>query len=338
MVPCLVRLRPDQMVVPPECACCGADASRTMREARLDGRGILVPYCSECHVHASRDATRILATSVSSILVAATLAAGLPLLFQPPSALVYMLVVGLSSLAPVVVASVSRRRASGGHAALGRAAFFQAGGALVCLSTAFGERLARASGAATMKRRVREPRVSGWAPVSVLAIVAVCPLSYRFHFPEARIVNLREGRLTVLVDGRPRAVVSPTSAESPSAGVVLRIPAGVRELRAVDGEGHVVDMATVLVRGGETHLYAPGSAGTCFWIETTGYGRSRGAVVPDEPLPGEARFWALPGGIDFWFSPAPAPEADGRSSGGLLRALRQAPCSRGRGQGTLGSD
>jgi hypothetical protein len=153
---------------------------------------------------------------------------------------------------------------------------------------------------------------------------------YRFHFPEARFVNLTDGRLTILVDRRVRALVSPTSAESPSAGVVLRIPAGSHELRAIGADGRVVDVATVLVRGGEMHLYAPGSAGACFRIETTGYGRSRGTTVPDEPLTGELRFWALPGGIDFWFSPAPVPEADDRSTGGLLRALRQAACDRGK--------
>jgi hypothetical protein len=326
---CVVRLRPDQAVVPDECACCAGAATRAMKEARFDGQGILVPYCAECHRHASRDATRILAIGVSSILLAATLAAGVPLLFQPPSVVVYAILVGLGAVVPAAVASVSTRRASDGHASVGRATFFHPGGALVCRRVSFGERLARASGVIPASARVRELPVSRWAAATLLGIVGLCPFLYRFHFPEARVVNLTDGRLTILVDGRVRGLVSPTSAESPSAGVVLRIPAGSHELRSIDADGRVVDVATVLVRGGEMHLYAPGST-ACFWIETTAYGRSRGTTVPDEPLTGEPRFWALPGGIDFWFSPAPLPEADDRSTGGLLRALRQAACERGK--------
>jgi hypothetical protein len=330
--PVVVRLRPDQIVVPPECACCGADSSRSVRAHRLDGRGILVPYCADCHVHASRDTTRVLATSVASVLMAATLAAGAPLLLQPSGRvgiLLYVVVVALAALAPVAVATARRRGPAFGHAALGRAVVFRADGSLVCYSASFGDRLARASDRPAAREKTIEPRLAGWAKVTLIVILAVCPLAYRFHFPEARIVNLTGARLTVFVDGRPRVVVSPTSAESPSAGVVVRIPAGQRELKAMDGEGHVVDMATVIVRGGGVHLYAPGDHATCFHIETTGYGRTRGRPVPDEPLPGNQRFWALPVEIDSWFAPAPEPAADGRSSGGELRALRQAPCSPG---------
>lgn len=325
----IVRLRPDQIVVPPECACCGAEASRSVRAHRLDGRGILVPYCTDCHAHASREATRVLATSVASVLVAATLAAGLPLLFQPSSGLLYVIVVGLAALVPVLVASARRGRPAPGHVSLGRAVVFRADGSLVCFSAPFGERLARASGATSASSSIHESRVSGWAKLTVLAIASACPFAYRFHFPEARIVNLTLAPLTIFVDGRARAVVSPTSAESPSAGIVVRIPAGERELRAADTEGRVVDMTTVMVRGGAAHLYAPGNHGICFRIETVAYGRSRGRPVPDESLPEDLRFWVLPSDIDFWFAPLPEPDADGRSSGGELRALRQAPCGRG---------
>ncbi|HVU00616.1 MAG TPA: hypothetical protein VHE30_02655 [Polyangiaceae bacterium] len=324
----VVRVSPERVVVPPECACCGAPGPRTRRERRADGRSLLVPLCTTCHAHASREDSRLLAVGIASLLLAGTALAGLPLLVAPPLA-VYLLVVLLAGLVPAVVLSFARRPAEPGHASSGRAVFFRWDGALVCRSEGWGRRLAALSSAAAERSsgRVRDP-VSSPVFAAVLGVVVALgvPLYFRL-FPEVRIVNVGDTRLEIRVDGALRATVGPTSAESPNAGVVIRVPSGRRRLVALDPMGVVRDSSSVLVTPGALHLYAPASAGTCFRIETTGYGRaSRGAVPEAEDLRGTPRFWAIPGDVDYWFRPPPAPADDDRSSGGLLRALRQVPC------------
>jgi hypothetical protein len=172
----------------------------------------------------------------------------------------------------------------------------------------------------------RERRIPLGTVIALAASCAVLPIYYRVHFPSVRVVNLTDGRLEIVVDGRARASVPPTSAESTGAGVELRVPAGQRVFSAVDASGRVVDTAAVSVSAGGQHLYAPASDPYCFWVETTGYGKSRDAGTEMQPLRGPSRFWALRDAIDLWFSPLPDADGDDRSTGGYLRAIRQAPC------------
>src|SRR6185503_2623918 len=98
--------RPERIVVPADCACCGALASRAMREQGLaPSVRVLVPYCGACHGHASAARTRSLMAAVSSGLLALTLAAGLPLLWQPPGAVVLALLTAFGSALPLAVAA-----------------------------------------------------------------------------------------------------------------------------------------------------------------------------------------------------------------------------------------
>jgi len=205
--------------------------------------------------------------------------------------------------------------------------FFRWDGVLVCRAPEWAERLAALNGSESRPARVPEPSLARWgAPVLVFVSLGSVPF-FEFHFPEVRVVNVGPERLTIFVDGRERVSVAPTSEESPTAGAVIRVPAGRRTLRAVDPTGAVVDDASVLVQGGEPHLYAPASGGTCFWIEARGYGRrAREDVPPNVPLGGVPRFWVIPAGVDYWFSSPPVGDADDRSTGGVLKALRQARC------------
>jgi hypothetical protein len=325
---CVVRVSAGQAVAPAECACCGGIASRSVREGRpFDAGTLLVPYCGVCHAHVSEGATRSLSIGVASGLLALTLAVGLPLLWQPPALALYAAVVALGAFIPHGAARAGARRARArDHAALARAVWFRLDGALVCASADWGRRLARGSGREPSIERAPEPIGPRWALVVALAAVLSTPFLYGFHFPRLRVLNLTDDPLTILVDGVPRARVPRTGSESAHGGIELRVPAGRRLLLARTSSGRVVDSAAVVVESGERHLYAPGSRGTCFWLETTGYGQSLHRGPEFEPLGGEPRFWVLRGGIDFWFASAPAATADARSSGGVVRALRQAPC------------
>src|SRR5437762_10951475 len=90
----VVRLPADGLIVPSECACCGAIASRSVRELGPNSSAVvLVPYCTLCHAHASRAATARISVAVSSGLLGLTLAFGLPLIWQPPSPVLYAAVV-----------------------------------------------------------------------------------------------------------------------------------------------------------------------------------------------------------------------------------------------------
>jgi hypothetical protein len=340
----LARCRPDAVtlvrvpaggaiVLPSSCACCGKVATHFLREARhFGGEAVLLPYCSDCHAHASRDVTRSMAVSVSTVLVAVSLTAGIPLVFQPSSSLSYALLVVLGTFVPLVVARLTAERVAPGHAAGGRAAYFRPSGVLVCRSGSWASDAARASGATATSGRAFGVVVAAWALAALaLCLVVVWPF-YRLVFPIVRVVNTSEDTLTIAVDAKDVARVPATRRESPMAGLELRIGAGRHLLQAFGPDGDLKDAATVTIEAGSVHLYAPASEGTCFRIETTGYGQSRHLGTNAYPLFGATHFWVLPSGqdgIDYWFSPTPPPADDTRSTGGVVRALRQAPCAGG---------
>ena len=81
----------------------------------------------------------------------------------------------------------------------------------------------------------------------------------------------------------------------------------------------------ISLQAGRRHLYAPGSADICFWLETTSYGREQ--KRPDKvPLQGEVRFWVLPEEVNGWFMPSPPAPEGARATGGSTTVLRQGPC------------
>jgi len=323
-----VELDEDRVVVPAECACCGALASRAVLEAHFASRAkVLVPYCANCHEHAALARTRSLAAVISSGLLAVTTTAGLPLVWQPPSAVVYALVAGAAAVLPLVVLRLRRDRPRPGHSSAGRAAYFAADGAFVCARVGWAARLASASNAAVSETRTREPVAPPWVLAFPIVSGVAALLLFGVHFPIVRVLNVTATRLAIAVDGRPYFALEPTSAESAAAGVAVRLPAGRHVLTAADPAGRLLDTATVNIEAGAQHLYAPGSSGVCFWIEATSYGR-RGKEAPaPEALPTTTTFWALSRDIDVWFAPSPArPDDDERSSGGLSYAVRQARC------------
>jgi hypothetical protein len=264
--------------------------------------------------------------TLSSAIVALTLAAGLPLVWQPHTAAPYALSVLVGGFLPIVFGAAWPRTRAPGHSASGRAAELRFGGVLVCANRQWGERAAERSGATSSDVRYRERRAPFGSIVALVAFTAALPVYYRIHFPSVRVVNLTDDRLEIVVDGTVRASVPPTSAESSGAGVELRVAAGPRVFSARDAAGRTVDTASFSVRSGAQHLYAPASETYCFWVETTGYGRSKQAGTRIEPLVSPPRLWALENPIDLWFSPTPDADFDERSTGGFLRALRQARC------------
>jgi len=89
----LVEIDVSRAVAPSECGCCGRAGTRTLRATSPGGKRFLVPYCGDCHAHASADETRALAVTIASVLLALTFLVGMPLVFQPSSVLTYLLLV-----------------------------------------------------------------------------------------------------------------------------------------------------------------------------------------------------------------------------------------------------
>lgn len=322
-----VIVHDDPVVVPSICACCCEPASVSRRETRRrDGQTVIVPYCSTCLKHASSPSTHVLSVSLASGLLGTAATVGLPLAWpELPLIGVVLLAVVLGSL-PLVFAAVWRRPLVPGHVARNRAVWWTPSGRLFCVAPRFASELAKASSLESAPAVGREPKLSPWMAVGAVVALVASPTLYYIHHPRLRIVNLSEHRVVVLVDDRAVADLAPSSAESPAAGVEVRIPSGRREIRAEASTGAVVHSASVDVESGAAHLYAPGADGICFWLETTAYGR-HGRDRTLAPLTTEKRFWVLSEGVDTWFAPNPLPEEkDARSSGGTLTALRQAPC------------
>jgi hypothetical protein len=322
-----VRLTEERVVMPPECACCGGLASRALLEARFGAKlRVLVPYCADCHEHVARGKTRALTGAISSALLALTVTAGLPLLWQPPSAIVYALIAVLGAALPLFVLGRRRERPAPGHTAAGRAAFWGSDGALVCTQGDWAARLATSSNATIAVTLAREPATPPWAVLFPIVSGVAALLLFGMHFPLVRVLNVTDARLSIAVDGHVHDDVEPTSAESATAGISVRLPSGRHVLTAVDPSGRVVDTADVIVESGVQHLYAPGSSGVCFWVEATRYGRGGKEAPAPELLSRMATFWALSHDVDVWFAPSPRAGDDDRSSGGWSYAVRQAPC------------
>jgi hypothetical protein len=319
---------PDGVLLPEECACCGRPSTHQRALSRAQRTVLLVGYCDDCALHLSASETRQLASALASLVLSLSAAAALPLLFPALARSGLLLSVALISLLPAVLVLAPRKGPSAPHTA--RALAVQAGqnGRLVCLNVRYAERLAGLNALGAGHTRTREPRLSAWQSAGPLLGLGAALLFHAIHHPSLRVLNLTDARLDVFVDGSRVASIEPTSQESPAAGALVHAPAGHHQLSAVTAEGVVVSSLAVDLESGHLHLFAPGSDGFCFWLETLGYGRERSAEPAYRALTGDDRFWVLPEGIDLWFSPAlPAQSSPLQSSGGFITALRQAPCS-----------
>jgi hypothetical protein len=320
----VVAISPGSALSPPECACCGATAGVSRQES--DGqRSLIVPYCEPCLHHATLGVTRDLSASLAGCLLAATAAIALPLGFGSLSLGLHALLAVLLASLPVAVRWLVRPRLAPGHTARERAVWWVNDG-VACTHPKFAEHLARANDTSSEARAAPYPAPATWIYAGAFLALLATPFGWTFVHPIVRVINLSPERLLLSIDGRDVGSVDPTSAESPAAGVELRLPSGRRTLVARTPDGSAVARSVVDIRPGDKHLWAPASQGICFWLEQTHYGRNR-PPAEVRALVSEQRFWPLPE-IDTWFSPNPPPsEADGRSSGGTLWALRQAPCS-----------
>ncbi|HEX9619828.1 MAG TPA: hypothetical protein VF989_06820 [Polyangiaceae bacterium] len=309
---------------PSLCSCCLRVASATVRE-RGRGRTLLVPYCDECLGHASRTRTRVLSLSSSGVLLVAAAGASLPWLGAAIPGPVRAALLVVAGLLPIALARLFAPRRASGHTAALRAVWWRRDGTLGCRNAAWARLLAPVR--ALEVAHLREPWFSPWIALGLGLALSAGPLLDGYFRPWVRIVNLTDGTLTIHVDGRPVATVEPTSAESGAAGARVRVPAGARRLQAVRADGAVMSSVAAAVLGGHEHLYAPASDEHCFWIEQTGYGRAAAGGSRVAPLAGRGRFWGLPTTLDTWFAPnPPEPRWPFGVTGGVLHALRQAPC------------
>ncbi|MEP7052716.1 MAG: hypothetical protein ABJB12_20275 [Pseudomonadota bacterium] len=316
-------------LLPEECACCGQAATHHSALARKGDTSVLVGYCDECAEHQASASSRVLALSLASLLLAFSGAAGVPL-FAPKLGLYALIaVVTVLSLVPLLVLLMPTRRMHAEHAVRGAAVLWSAQHTLWCARTRYAERVLELNGGELREEPLHAPVGSAWLSAGpVLGIGAAC-LSFFVYHPLLRVLNLGTTRIQVALDGAPLAAVDPTSNESPAAGSLLRVPAGRHWLvitSAVDGAA--LGRMQADFQTGAVHLLAFGADDTCFWLETNGYGQEHRAAPSYEALRSPEHFWVLPGGIDTWFGPNPiAAGSATHSSGGLLTALRQAPCA-----------
>jgi hypothetical protein len=322
----IVALEAVGAVTPPLCACCGGSPSTTRREER-GARSLIVPYCGPCLRHVSARTTRNLAATVSSVLLAGALSFALPIARGSFSLSVDVAIVLLSASLPIVIRFALGARAKPNHVSAERAVWWSKEGELACKNPRWASELARANEAESRPASLSEPRLDVWLALGPLSALVLGPAAWYLHHPLVRVLDLNETRIELLVDGQRVAEVEPTSAESSAAGIDVRIPAGEHEVSAVGPAGNTIHTARVRVQSGRRHLYVPGGDRYCFWLEEARYGRAGRQEAAVEPLAGTTRFWVLPRRVDTWFAPNPSPPADQVSSGGVLLALRQAPCS-----------
>jgi len=325
----LLPALPASTLLPEECACCARVASHRVALTRPDGASLLVGYCDECAEHQASSSSRVLSLTLASVLLALSTAAGLPLLAPRLGLLPLMLSVCGLSVVPLFLAFLPVRPVKAPHSARGPAVFWGAGSSLLCAAPRYAERVVALNGGERHDVLVPERWGSAWLSTGpVLGLGAAC-LSFFVYHPLLRVLNLGPVPVEVAIDGKRLTAVDPTSNESPAGGALVRVPAGAHTLSVSSSvDGTALGSSSVDFQSGAVHLFAIAADSTCFWLETTGYGREQRAMPSYQPLPPAEHFWVLPGGIDSWFAANPEPSAaNAHSSGGLLTALRQAPCA-----------
>lgn len=322
----LVTLAATGVLVPAGCACCGEPAARSAVARGPGGAELIVGYCDACIGHLGRESVRKVAAGVASALVGFGLALALPLARYPLPLPALAAVVFFAALAPLAVVVFWPRRAEPGHGAEGPAVRFVGDKRLLCANDRFATELGRANDATIERVEFREARLAPRLFALPFLAVLVAVVTLLLSSPLVRIVNLGPERIVVEVDGRRVATVDPTSVEAPAAGLEVRVTAGLHELTAASAD-RVVAREVVTVESGHMHLFAPGSDGYCFWLETAEYGRGRAPGVTRTPLEGGGRFWVLPAELGGFFRPVPEQaRAEARLTGGVVTVLRQAPC------------
>jgi hypothetical protein len=309
---------------PPDCAACGAatEAARCLRGPAEVGES-WVPYCTSCLERISRHEWLVRSVGITSLVLTSCIGLALPLLW-PAASRGTALAVSLAVAAlPWLVAYW--RSGSPGRPQASASVWWLDHEHLACAHAAFAAELAALNGLLCVPRRVwRVAAPARWllAPVTGLALAAGV---YDWQHPTLRVLNLGAEPLWLAVDGVPQGALEPVAAESPAAGLELRLPRGLRQLTTSNIKGEIVASLQVELQSRHDHLYAPGAEGQCFWLEQTGYGREHGHRII--PLVSAERFWRLDTTLDTWFVPSPEPSRlDERSSGGTLTALRYARC------------
>ncbi len=264
---------------------------------------------------------------MASLLFGAAVGLSLPLAAPPPPFALAAGSAALAALLPVLVVALLPRVPARGHTAVGPAVRFLSERELSCANDCYAAELAKLNGVEKRRVTFRERRLS----LALLPGLLVCPLLPLLVqgevAPLVRVVNVTGETLGIELDGERVLLVEPTSVESPAAGGELSVPAGLHTLVARDPEGREIERERVEVRAGRPHLFAPASAGHCFWLETREYGRDAVTEVAREPLEGPPYFWALPQNLGGWFLPAPeATKSEARLTGGAVTVLRQGPC------------
>jgi hypothetical protein len=324
----LVRVEAAGAILPGACACCLSPAAKAKKEVRpSDGLSLFIPYCEACLGHAARVSTERLAVVLASTLLGLIGVGVLPLVWESDSVWIYLVVALFGSLLPVLFSGYVFRRGVRPHSAARRAAWWSPEGRLVCTHHGWAGLFSRENGFSMSAEARRETRLSPWMGVGPLVVLTTLPAFHELHHPLLRVVNLTPTRLLVYVDGRYTALVEPTGFESPAGGVELRVRAGSRRLEAFTPSGARVALEQAELYPSAQHLYAPAAQGHCFWLESTAYGRAEVDGARRLALSRKQHFWILPLLVDSWFSENPAQSDDQRSTGGVLTALRQAPCA-----------
>jgi hypothetical protein len=283
---------------------------------------VIVPYCSACLLHATRPQLIRLGTIYGSLLLAVFCAILLAASWDNAWATT-VVAVALASTPTFWTRWLSPPRQLG-HAARGRALLLLPHG-LACASERYARLLSRDTNSAPTCEVVRLQRWRAGELLGPLLALILTPSLHHLFFPVLRVVNLTDRSVQIVVDARKLGSVEPTSGESPAAGETMRAPSGRHRLRALFADGTAASDMYVEIRSGFQHLYAPGAAEECFYLQRVAYGRSQFEGEDRVPLRSSARFWVVPNEVDLWFAPEQAMRRGG-TTGGVVTLLRMGQC------------
>jgi hypothetical protein len=319
----IVAADPNKISLPAPCACCLAPAFTSQREiGSVRDNCVIVPYCSACLRHAARPRLFGLASTYGSFLLAVF--CGVLLAATWDSRWGTTLCATALATLPIWWLRWLNLPRQLGHAARGQALRVLPQG-LACASEQYARLASRDLGVVP---RLEVGRMVRWRAGDFLGpmlAMMLTPYLHHLFFPVLRVLNFTDRSIQVMVDNRKLGFVEPTSGESPSAGEMMRAPSGKHRLMALYADGTRASEIQVEIRSGFQHLYAPGAAPDCFYLQRVAYGRSQFEGEKLTTLTSASRFWVVGSDVDLWFTPGKALRSGG-TTGGVVTLLRMGNC------------
>ena len=160
----------------------------------------------------------------------------------------------------------------------------------------------------------------------LLVLLLFPAINSAFH-PEVLLLNLGDEVLEIQIDEFTSYQLMPMAYENAGSGLLVHWPSGTRRVRIRSASRADAEEIVLHLKPSQDYVFAPMPHDRCFWMEVDHFGRS-GQFQDIAHITPKKGLFELSVRPDSWFAPNRLPAWNNhRSSGGVMNALRFAPCA-----------